>query len=150
MFLERYPFEVSPDHCEYEFFSSGPNGKIKKLVLFEPMEIFFGERIYNLSLCDWNEYTMSRNFDVISDNKDTEMVLLTISAIVMDFVERFPRSVIWATGSTAARTRRYQMSLNKYYSQIQPFFNIQGMLSGGEIQPFTKGANYTGFLAKKW
>lgn len=49
MNLERYPVKASDDFKRFEFFSVGPNGRIKKVVKFQE---FGNSRLFNLAFGD--------------------------------------------------------------------------------------------------
>ncbi|WP_414692628.1 DUF6934 family protein [Pedobacter sp.] len=55
MNLPQYPFQASSDFQTYSFYSDGPNGKIKKVVIYS----LFQENplIYNLAFGDENPNT---------------------------------------------------------------------------------------------
>jgi len=46
----KYPVEAS-DPYSYEFYSEGPMGRIRKIVLYEKI----GNDLFNLGFGDWNE-----------------------------------------------------------------------------------------------
>jgi hypothetical protein len=90
MNLDRYIFNISPDHFEYEFYSQGPKGKIKKLVRFDPFETDDGQQLINLAFGDWNEHTHCIDDAIATNNEDAGKVLATVAFIVLDFTNRFP------------------------------------------------------------
>ena len=49
----------------------------------------------------------------ISNNGDAEKILATVVAAVYAFYDQYPTVWILLTGSTASRTRLYQMAINK-------------------------------------
>lgn len=149
MNLDRYLFEVSPDHFEYQFYSHGPKGRIKKIVRFDPFETGDGQQLINLAFGDWNEQTQAIDDETISNNGDTDKILATVAFIVLEFTNRFPETVIYAEGSTVARTRKYQMGINKYFEDISDLFHVFGVTENSSIQPFTKSVNYAGFLVSR-
>ena len=149
MHLDRYVFKVSPDYFEYEFYSQGPKGRIKKIVRFDPFETDDGQPIINLAFGDWNEQTRSIDDGIATNNEDADKVLATVAHIVLDFTNRFPEAVIYAAGSTAARTRKYQMGISKYYTDICSLFHVFGITEFNNTQVFIKNINYTGFLIRR-
>lgn len=149
MNLDRYIFEVSPDHSEYEFYSHGPKGRIKKFARFDPFETDDGQRLINLAFGDWNEQTRSIDDEIASNNGDADKILATVAFIVLDFTNRYPGTVIYAGGSTGARTRKYQMSISRYYEDISNLFHVFGITKDNNIQHFTKNINYVGFLVRR-
>ena len=57
---------------------------------------------------------------------DSEKVLATVVAAVYSFCEYFSGAWIYATGSTAARTRLYKMGINKYFDIVESDFKLYG------------------------
>jgi len=47
----RYPVEVTDNLFNYELYSEGPAGKIKKVISLERV----AENLYNLAFGDWNK-----------------------------------------------------------------------------------------------
>ncbi|MEP7371749.1 MAG: hypothetical protein ABI675_00075 [Chitinophagaceae bacterium] len=146
MHLEIYPFIKRPESYYYEFFSEGPNGSIKKVVEFYRLQERKQE-VYNLAFGDWDEIAHRINDLSITNNADRDKVLATVAATVMEFMREHPGAIIFATGSTASRTRLYQMGIARILNDITLLFEIQGYLSD-TWQPFQKGVNYNAFLLK--
>ena len=130
-------------HESYEFLSSGPKGTIKKVVQFLSIE----RDIYNLQFGDWDEDTQTITDDVRSNNEDRAKVLATVAFTVFDFMDYHPGAIVFAKGSTPARTRLYQMGISENLNEIVQLFDIQGYGSDG-WEPFRKGRNYQGFFIK--
>lgn len=55
---------------------------------------------------------------------------------------------IYATGSTAARTRLYRMGINKYYDIVEADFEIFGQTQS-EWERYQKGKDYEAFVIKR-
>jgi len=75
-----------------------------------------GARYYNLCFGDWNEKTQSIDDSSVTNNGDIEKVLATVASIVLNFTIFFPEAVVHAEGRSLARTRRYQMAINKMWN----------------------------------
>lgn len=146
MQLEIYPFIKRHESYYYEFYSEGPNGRIKKVVEFYRVQKY-EQKVFNLSFGDWNENTKHFCDNVISNNADRDKVLATVAATVMEFIRDHPEAIIFVTGSTASRTRLYQMGIVRIWDEINQLFEIQGYLDD-TWQPFQKGVNYNAFLLK--
>lgn len=147
MNLDRYDYQTNKDLLNYEFFSDGPNGRIKKIVRFTPRNVD-GITYFNLIFGDWNDKKKRIDDLIISNNNDKDKVLATVAKIVMEFAEYFPDIWIYAQGSTPARTRLYQMGIATYWKEIDPVLNIYGYIN--EIwQPFKKSVNYFAFMVSK-
>ena len=44
------------------------------------------------------------------------------------FFDRNPEAIVYATGSTPARTRLYRMGITKFYDEIQSDFYLYGRI----------------------
>ncbi len=86
--------------------------------------LLFSKRnlINNLAFGDKNHLTGEIDDRIVTDNGDSEKVLATVVAAVYSFCDHFPDVWIYATGSTAARTRLYKMGINKYFDVVQADF----------------------------
>lgn len=147
MTIAHYDYLVSEDYLEYEFFSEGPRGKIRKAILFKRINL--QERlVFNLAFGDMDESGILSDL-VVSDNHDAEKVLATVAHAVIKFTIMYPESLIVAEGSTLSRTRRYQMGINKFWKEIEPDFKIFGLLKEGGFEPFKSGKNYMAFAVTR-
>ena len=52
--------------------------------------------------------------------------MATIVAAVYAFTAQYPDAWVYATGSTATRTRLYRMGINKYFDIVKEDFDIMG------------------------
>lgn len=145
MNLPQYNSTTS-DFKEYEFFSIGPKGKIKKLVSFT--KFHDDPIIYNLAFGDADPETGLINDLVTSDNKDRDIVLATVSNTIHKFCDHYGDHLIFAAGSTPARTRLYQMAISKFLNYIKLEFDVYGILND-EIFEFRQNVNYESFLVKR-
>lgn len=84
----------------------------------------------------------------VSDNGDTDKVLATVVAALYSFFDRYPNAFVYATGSTAARTRLYRMGITRFYDKMQQDFYLYGQV-GDDFPVFELGKEYDGFLAKR-
>jgi hypothetical protein len=140
----RYLLEVSADFMAFEFVSEGRNGKIPKAIRYTQTE---NPLIWNLGFGDLDSTSGEINDLAVSDNGDSKQVLATVAQSCLEFSSRFPEVLIYAEGSTPARTRLYQMGICQNYVAINELFRIWGLFKG-QWQPFTLGKNYTAFLVK--
>lgn len=148
MRIGGYIYKASETFLDYEFYSEGPKGLIKKVIEFQRFqedELSY----YNLSFGDWNEEAQSMDDLIISNNGDDEKILITVANTIIEFTNQYPGTIIYVEGSTLSRTRKYQMGINKYWHRIEPFFELRGLAENGEYQPFAKGNNYKAFLIKR-
>jgi len=144
MNIEKYPYVSKSNHLAYFFKSSGPKGTLKKGVLFRRISDR-NNNIYNLSFGDWDENKSGIADRVITNNGDREKVLATVALIVLEFSAYFPSRLIYIEGSTASRTRLYQMRINKYFAEINDIFLVVGYKN--EIwEIFSPSRNYEAFV----
>lgn len=147
MHLDKYAYSKAWTRREYHFYSEGLRGHIKKVVRFQPCYIEYIP-CYNLVFGDWNACDCSIDDLVVTDNQDTQKLLATVAAIVVDFTVYFSDAIIYATGSTLARTRRYQIAINKMLCEIEEIFNVYGN-NEGQWESFQKNINYGAFLVSR-
>ncbi len=123
MKLDRYELKSDEQLTTFEFLSEGVKGKIEKIIQFSLVN---QDNLFNLAFGDRNLLTGEIDDKIVTDNGDSERVLATVVAAVYAFCDRFPNAWIYATGSTAARTRLYKMGINKYFDIVQADFEIFG------------------------
>ena len=75
-------------------------------------------------------------------------VLASVVAAIYAFCENTPNALIYATGSTAARTRLYRMGINKYYDVVKEDFIIFGQAES-EWELYEKGKDYAAFVVQR-
>jgi hypothetical protein len=144
MNLARYPFEYFSEKYYYQFYSTGPNGKVRKLVCFQlsrngPIQTF------NLALGDVEEDSDEINDKVVTNNNDSLKVLFTVALVALEFLRYRPGVWISAEGNTPARNRLYQMWIVKYWNEINKHFTVLGKIDDCHY-PFERGINYEGFM----
>lgn len=149
MLPERYEYSRSENLKQYEFYSSGPKGNIRKLITYSFIGTRDGHRYYNLGFGDYDQSGNEILDLVVSDNKDADKVLATVAATAVDFFKRHRNCGIIFEGSTSARTRLYQMKIAEYYHEISELFDIQGLTEDGMWSAFSKGVRYKGFFVKR-
>ena len=145
MNLDRYQFLTNESFLDFEFESKGPKGRIKKVVRYSPQNAN-GITYFNLSFGDWNAKTGKISDSVISNNNDTERILATVAATVLEFISHFPDVMVYAKGGTPSRTRLYQMGISANWHEIEPLLIVYGF-SKRVWQPYKKNINYEAFLA---
>jgi len=142
MNLPRYDYVPNEEFTDYEFYSEGPNGKIKKMITFtvaqqKPV------MIYNLAFGDVDN-NGNINDAVTSNNEDRDKVLATVAESINDFCDRYGNHLIFAQGSDHVRTRLYQISIARHFEEISKDFEIKGLTIKG-WEPFKKNVNYNAF-----
>jgi hypothetical protein len=147
MNLARYPYFAKNNFQDYEFYSAGPNGLIKKAVRFTKIndeEPFF----YNLAFGDVSNETDDIDDTIVSNNDDRDMVLATVAKTVIDFTNIHGNHYVFATGSTPVRTRLYQISISALWNEIDINFEVLGFRYA-RWEPFKRNVNYEAFLVKR-
>ena len=144
MNLERYKYSTNESFLDFEFYSEGPKGKVKKIVHFSPQNAN-GITYFNLGFGDWNEEKKQVDDKIITNNQDREKILATVASTVLEFTRHFPDVMVYAKGSSSARTRLYQMALVANWKEIEPLLHVYGF-SKGKWLPFERNINYEAFL----
>ncbi len=147
MNLEHYIYFSNNDFQDYEFYSEGPKGKIKKVVRFTKIP---GQEppAYNLGFGDTSEDTSVIDDSVVTNNEDRDMVLATVANTIIDFTDHYGNYYIYAAGSTPSRTRLYQMGIAGLWEEIGLYFEVYGLKEDNWHQ-FQRNVNYDAFLVKR-
>ncbi|MBI2967656.1 MAG: hypothetical protein HYY40_07565 [Bacteroidetes bacterium] len=145
MKLPKYPLASGDKLVTYEFISEGPKGLIHKRVQFKRTNL---KNVYNLAFGDKDHNTGEIDDTIISNNGDSEKVLATVVATVYAFTDKYPDAVIYATGSTKARTRLYRMGIAKHLTEVTEDFEVLGERND-DWETFRKNIEYEGFLVKR-
>jgi hypothetical protein len=140
----KYLYSTNNHFLDYEFDSTGPKGMIKKVARFSEMET----NLYNFGFGDLNEVTGEISDTIVSNNGDGDKVLRTVASIIYDFNAIYKNAAVFIKGSSPARTRKYQMGINKYWAEIDPIFEIWG-IEKGKWELFQKGQNYEAFIGRR-
>ncbi len=139
-----YPVRADDQQHLYDFFSEGPQGSIKKTVIYSQIM----ENFFNVAFGDWNEDLKNLDDSTRTNNGDRDKVLASVASTALHFTDKFPRSSIFTEGSTPARTRLYQMGIADNLEEISENFVIQGYREQ-QWEPFSRGRNYEAFLIKR-
>ena len=141
---DQYPLEANTNGMEFEFVSEGPNGKIRKVVIFTLVDDY-GFFYYNLGFGDLNEKTGQLDDLSISNNEDRAKILATVARTVLEFTTYFPKAIIVAKGSSTSRTRLYQMGLASNLKDIEELLNVVGFINAKWLR-FEPNVNYEAFM----
>lgn len=145
MKVEKYHLKSDKTFTYFEFISVGSNGAIRKMIEFQTTS---SPNLFNLAFGDKNSDTGEIDDLAISNNGDTQKVLGTVVTALYTFFDRNPEAIVYATGSTPARTRLYRMGITKFYDEIQSDFYLYGRI-GDELHIFEIGIEYEGFVAQR-
>lgn len=143
MNYEAYPFKLNEENTHFKFLSEGKRGLVEKVVAFSLID----DNIYNLALLDFDKVTQDYTDQSVTDNGDMPEVLATVMAIVRDYLDQYPERKIYLVGNTAARTRLYQIAINKVIDQIHDL-TILGY-HNFEWIVFEPNVSFEGFLIVK-
>lgn len=146
MELDHYDINNYPGRDDvYWFKSKGLQREVIKIVEIQEMDV---ENRYNLSLGDYTNGEV--NYSVISNNRDTKVVMASIALIVEEYTKQHPERELFVIGDTPLKTRLYQMHLSNNLHEIQKEFYVWGQRDiGMEFEIFEKGKQYTSFLVKR-
>ena len=145
MRFKTYPLEANESLMTFEFVSEGPKGFIEKRIQFT---LINREEVYNLAFGDKDLSSGEIDDLAISNNGDSEKILATVVSAVYAFCDKNPHCWILAIGSTASRTRLYQIGIGKYYNDLTEEFEIYGQFEDN-WELYKLGKNYLAFLAKR-
>lgn len=144
----QYEFQTNESYLDFEFESTGPKGLVKKVVRYSPRNVE-GMTYFNLGFGDWNEEEGRIDDVSTTNNLDTQKVLATVAATVLEFTAAYPDMLVYAEGSTPARTRLYQMGISANLAQIEPILEIYAFKKGKGWEAFQMGTNYEAFMARR-
>lgn len=145
MKLEKYSLKSENSFTVFEFISEGPNGFIRKLIVFEKTN---EQNVFNLAFGDKSIDQIEIDDLSISNNGDSEKVLATVVSSLYVFFDKYPDAFVYATGSTSTRNRLYRMGISRFYNEMAKDFYLYGQV-GDDFYPFEIGKTYTGFLAQR-
>jgi hypothetical protein len=144
MQFEKYEIEASSSLLRFEFYSTGPKGKIKKQVAFRAFEN--NPNVFNIGFGDVDK-DGNINDLTITGNQDSQKVLATVVLTVLRFFEKYPNYYVYATGSTKARSRLYRMGISNNLDEILQSFVIYGFFDN-TWELFKIGRDYEEFLVQ--
>jgi hypothetical protein len=144
MNVKPYSINYDSKRLTFGFESISQKQVIQKIVLFSPLNET--ATIFNLALCDLDENGELHD-DIISNNDDVEKIMATVIAIIGLFFETQPNKKVFFESNSPARTRLYQIAINKVFDSLSSFL-IEGIIEN-KIEIFQKNKNYTAFFVSK-
>jgi hypothetical protein len=120
MNAERYDYSKDDNALLYVFFSTGKQGIITKVVLYEKT----APNHYNLGFGDYDHSTNGISDKSVSNNGDTVKILATVIQTIRDFFEAKPHALLDIQGSTNVRTRLYQKIIRDNFVVIGTEFKV--------------------------
>jgi len=145
MRVEQYHLKSDESLSVFEFISVGPKGAIRKIIHFQQT---YTPGLYNLAFGDKHSATGEIDDLAVTNNGDTDKILGTVIAALYTFLDKNPEALVYATGSTPARTRLYRMGITRFYKEIQQDFYLFGRIDK-TFYEFEIGKDYDGFLAQR-
>lgn len=81
-----------------------------------------------------------------SRNGDSNKIIVTVAAVVKDFINNHPGTEAYATGNTPAKTWLYQMQIAHNLSMIEKLYTVYGTgTKSGVFTKFAKGETCVAF-----
>ncbi|MBK8627776.1 MAG: hypothetical protein IPN86_20100 [Saprospiraceae bacterium] len=109
MELESIYYKTDEQQEVFDFYSQGPKGNIHKRIAYTPTTI---PNLWQLVMGDYNIKTDVIDFLNVTNNNDRDKVLATVGSTLYSFFSKKPSVMVYARGSTQARTRLYQIGIN--------------------------------------
>lgn len=142
MKYEKYELESDRKLLLFEFTSSGPKGKIKKIVQYAETNL---KNYYNLGFGDKDATTGEIDDLIITNNGDSQKILATVASTVYAFTDKYPDAMIYAKGSNKVRTRLYRIGITNNLIEIKKDFFVFG-LKDNRWKTFRENSEYEAFL----
>ncbi len=155
MIGDVYPFVSEEYNQEHDvlFFVFLSRGKkvIPKAVGFTPIEKH-NSKFYNWGFGDLVQNEQSGEVEIDdetdSNNGDAKTVFYTVVSTLVRFFEIYPGATVHIEGSNSQRTRIYKGFINRYWSEIEPNYDIRGF-ANGQIGNFEPGTEYDYLLISR-
>jgi hypothetical protein len=141
----RYDYSAENELSIFEFDSIGKE-RITKIVQYTEMSV---KGYFNLGFGDLDVQTREINDEIITNNGDGQKVLATVVSTMYAFTGKTPDAYIYATGSSASRTRLYRMGIANNLEELKKDFYVFGLRYDEEFEPFIVGEDYLGFLVTR-
>ncbi|WP_090157339.1 DUF6934 family protein [Dyadobacter soli] len=103
MELHTYSLSKTRNLKSYSFWSTGPNGFVRKVIKFQLIN--YEEQLYNLAFGDSALNSELIDDRAVSNNGDTQVILATVATAAFHFMTDHPGASVFATGSTLVRVK---------------------------------------------
>lgn len=140
---QAYPVTFDTENARFRFQSIGKRGVFDKVVEFTRI----APDIYNLALLDYDPLTREFSDISVTDNGDMPEVIATVITIIEQFFDSNPGQKVYFEGSTATRTRLYQIAIAQVFDPHSDL-SIEGYKDEQWIG-FEPNIRFEGFLVKK-
>lgn len=141
---QAYPVTFDVENARFRFQSIGKRGVFDKVVEF----IQIAPGIHNLALLDYDPLTHEFSDISVTDNGDMPEVIATVITIIHSFIDSTPDQKVYFEGSSAARTRLYQIAISQVFDPVESDLSIEGYKDGQWVD-FEPNIRFEGFLVKK-
>ena len=118
---EAYDLAFSPDRSTFLFESTGPKGRVQKIIEFGSLpndrwNLGFGD----IAGDDWHDH-------IITDNKDMRKVLQTVANAIHLFTERYPGRKVHIQPLDRQRKLLYNRIFQQKWDEISDVFSVHGI-----------------------
>jgi hypothetical protein len=134
-------YDYLPDSSGNMFyFASYGDGNINKVLIFSYLD---DPDIYRITM---GNLRVDGSIDVhgMGDTGDPASVLSTVAKAIAFFLADYPEAEVFIEGTTAARSRLYQMAIVRELDDLGKYFDIYGF-DGNHEEIFQPGKNYRSF-----
>jgi hypothetical protein len=135
---------AQPSPYLFTFVSKGKMGQLTKAVVFQEIN----EKLFNLVLLDRDEENNTWSDNTTSNNGDMPKVMVTVSQIIMLFLESLPEAKIYIEANSKSRNSLYHRILRNYQSEFELELAIEASCDG-IIEKFESGKQYDYFYICK-
>ncbi|MEM1122876.1 MAG: hypothetical protein AAGJ18_20700 [Bacteroidota bacterium] len=142
MIQDAYRLYRANNKLEFQFESTGKNGIIQKIILYQPI----GKNRFNLAFGDRKGNDIDDK--VVSNNGDLIKVVSTVALSVYQFFEDNPTATIEIQGVDMKRLRLYNHIFKRKKTEIETLFILKGDLGDDKLIPVETDQFYTKFVVK--
>lgn len=128
----------------YTFESVGRYGKITKAVVFQEIDT----KLYNLVLIDRDTETGHWMDDSVTNNGDLTKVMITVSKIILLFLDIEEGVKIFIQANSKSRNKLYHRIMRNYHEEFMSELKIEATING-DIENFEIGKIYESFYICK-
>ena len=107
----------------YDFYSQGPKGIILKRAVYQ---ITSEPNVWQLIMGDYDKNLNKLDIYNVTNNNDREKILATVGVTLYSFFSKKHYTMVYAKGSTRARTRLYQMGISMILDEYITDFDVYG------------------------
>lgn len=160
---EVYPVYSVPGARVFRFDSEGPHGKIRKMVVIDPLENAFARLMpgeyYNLAFGDLKTENGIWELDDSkrSNNGDMPKVVATVAQIAIDFLRKNCGATLYFTGYLDSKSIKagqnqrnilYQRAIDSNWEFLSAEFVVKG-IKAKEPVDYIRGQQYDAILISR-